>query len=147
VTEQTEKVAEFIELRSRADRLPRVCALTAHHHEQGQTVSIYAPHPAMAEEVDDLLWVFRQNSFIPHVRLEKAGEPPIEPVIIFSNAPEGADSDVLIVADAAELPAWFERFAYIYDFAPAYDEALREAARQRYAALKAAGYRMRFARS
>jgi len=142
-----EKVAEFIELRSPGEKLPRICARAAQHYEQGQTVSIYAPDAAEAEALDDLLWTFQQNSFIPHARLEKAAEPLIEPVVLFSNAPEGAESDVLILATAGDLPAWFEAFRHIYDFAPAYEEALRDAARRRYAALKAAGYHMRFIRS
>jgi DNA polymerase-3 subunit chi len=139
-----DKVAEFIELRSRADKLPQVCVRTALHYEAGQTVAVYTPSEAEASELDDLLWTFRQNSFIPHVRLTAAVEPLIEPVVIFSSNPDDAMSDVLILASVDELPEWSSGFPHIYDFAEVYDEAHSQAGRRRYAALKAAGYRMRF---
>jgi DNA polymerase-3 subunit chi len=152
-----EKVAEFIELRSPGEKLTQVCIRTALHYERGETVSIYAPDEAEASALDDLLWTFRQNSFVPHVRLERPTEPLIEPVIIFSNAPEDdvigraeasvlerAEADVLILASAGEMPAWLTEFDHIYDFAEVYDEKRSQAARGRFAACKTAGYRMRF---
>jgi DNA polymerase-3 subunit chi len=111
-------------------------------------LSIYTPDAAEASKQDDILWTFRQNSFIPHVRLEKASEPLIEPVIIFGRSDDEAiaqaEADVLILATADGIPAWFTRFDHVYDFAEVYDEARSQAARGRFAACKAAGYRMRF---
>ena len=143
-----EKVAEFIELRSPDEKLNQVCIRAALHFERGETVSVYAPDEAQASELDDILWTFRQNSFVPHVRLEKATESVIEPVVIFGVSDEGAvaraEADVLILAKADGMPDWFTRFDHVYDFAEVYDEARSQAARKRFAACKAAGYRMRF---
>jgi DNA polymerase IIIc chi subunit len=68
----------------------------------------------------------------------------LEPVIIFSGEPAELTADVLVVASAQQAPEWAGAFAHIYDFAHVYDEALRNAARRRFAAYKKAGYRMRF---
>lgn len=139
-----ERVAEFVELTSPEARLPQVCARAALHHEAGRTVALYVPDPAEAAELDKALWTFRQNSFIPHVRLAEAEEPIIEPVILFGDRPPAFDMDALVVVSPDALPEGFERFMHVCDFAEVYDEARREAARKRFAALKAAGYRMRF---
>lgn len=144
MSDTPQKIAEFVELRSPEEKLRLVCSLTARHYERGEAVCIYTPDPAEADELDSLLWTFRQRSFIPHVRLEEAEEPLIEPVVIFSREPEGVESEVLILASAEEIPDWFKRFAHIHDFAVVYDEGLRQASRDRYAACKSAGYRMRF---
>jgi len=144
-----ERIAEFIELRSPGEKVTQVCIRAALHYERGETVSIYAPDEAEASALDDVLWTFRQNSFVPHVRLEKAAEPLMEPVIIFGDAPEGeapeqAAADVLILSSADGMPAWFAKFDHICDFAEVYDDKRSQAARGRFAACKAAGYRMRF---
>jgi len=139
-----DRVAEFIELRSPDDRLPEVCTRTQHHYEQGRTVAIYAPEPGVAAELDKTLWTFRQNAFIPHVRLEEAEEPLIEPVILFGDEVPDLQADVLIVLTDGDLPAGFERVPRVYDFAEVYDAARRQAGRQRYTACQSAGYRMRF---
>jgi DNA polymerase-3 subunit chi len=139
-----EKVAEFIELRSPDDRLPEACARTQLHYERGRTVAVYVPEPGIATELDHVLWIFRQNAFIPHVRLEKAEGPVIEPVIIFSGHAPDLQADVLIVLTDGDLPAGFERFPHVCDFAEVYDPARRQASRQRYTACQSAGYRMRF---
>jgi DNA polymerase-3 subunit chi len=142
---KADRLAEFVELRSADQRLPAVCERIAFHYERGATVLVFAPGAADAQALDDLLWTFRQNAFIPHVRLERAEEPLIEPVVIFSDAPGDLDADVLLLLVSAEaLPDWFSRFACLCDLAPVYDEKLREAARRRYAACREAGYHMKF---
>lgn len=144
MSEQPEKVAAFMELLSPDDKLPLVCNCTERHYRQGETVAIYTSDQTEAAELDSLLWTFRQNAFIPHVRLEKAEDPLIEPVVIFSGDPGETESDVLILASADELPPWFDRFPQIYDFAVIHDEDMRKASRARFTACKEAGYRMRF---
>lgn len=141
-TEQ--KVAEFIELKDAAGKVLQVCARATMHFERGQTVAIHTTDPAEAEEIDERLWTFRQNSFVPHVRRDLAAEPVLESVIIFSGEAAGLEADVLIMASAGPAPEWAKAFTHIYDFAQVYDEALRTAARKRFAAYKEAGYRMRF---
>ena len=146
MSEQTDRVAEFVELRAPADRLPEACARTLLHYERGRSVAVYAPDPEVAAELDGSLWTFRQNAFIPHVRFEEAEPPLIEPVVIFGAGAEELQADVLIVVTSDELPPAFERFAHVCDFAEVYDEARRRAGRKRFAACQAAGYHMRFIR-
>jgi len=139
-----EKVAEYIALETPEARVQQICTRTQHLYQNGRTVAIYAPDSTDASELDDALWTFRQHSFIPHVRLAEADEPLIEPVVIFSDGPDELQAEVLFVAASGDMPPWFEQFDHIFDFAPIYDEELRGAARERYAACKDAGYRMRF---
>jgi DNA polymerase-3 subunit chi len=143
-TTAPEKVAEFIELRSPAQKAEQVFARTEVHYEQGQTVAIYSRDPDELSELDQTLWSLKQNSFIPHVRAEETDELHLEPVVLFGAEADPLEADVLIIASADELPAWAVHFAHLYDFAEVYDEDRRTAGRGRFAACKAAGYRMRF---
>jgi len=144
MAEQPETTAEFIELQSPEQIAEIVCAVALQHFERGETVAIRARDDALAEELDAALWTFRQNSFVPHVRLALAQEPVLEPVLIFTGEPGDLEADVLVMTPEGDAPDWFTVFSQVYDFAPVYDERLKQAARQRYAACKDAGYRMRF---
>ncbi len=139
-----EKVAEYIALPSPERRVPEVCERTQRLYEEGRTVAIYAPDASLAAELDTALWTFQQQSFIPHVRLEEADEPLLEPVVIFSDERGDPAAGVLFIVTDEPLPPWFTHFGHIYDFAPTYAEEPRQAARERFAACKEAGYRMRF---
>ncbi|MCD6415637.1 MAG: DNA polymerase III subunit chi [Planctomycetes bacterium] len=142
--QQPERTAEFIKLASPQQKRELICIRAAFCYEQGKTVSVYAPDPDEAAALDVALWTFRQELFVPHVRLEQAHRPMIEPVVIFSEQPGETTSDVLILASAEALPDWAVSFPHIYDFAPVYDEELRASARARFNACKEAGYHMRF---
>jgi DNA polymerase-3 subunit chi len=138
-----EKVAEFIKLRSARDRTPVVCSVALRCYEAGETVAVRAASRREAEEIDEKMWTFSDSVFLPHVIAERAEEPVLEPVLIYVAGQQIGQADVLIEAGGGEPSADALRFAHVIDFAEIYDEALREAGRKRYAALRAAGYRMR----
>jgi DNA polymerase-3 subunit chi len=125
MSEEPQRTATFYELPSPEEAGPLVCACTERAY-------------------DDLLWTFAQSSFIPHVRVEEAEEPIIEPVLLFSDGPGEMLSDVLVLRTPGDMPEWFERFPHIVDFAAVYDEELRQAGRERYRTCKEAGYGMDF---
>jgi len=139
-----EKTAEFIQLARPEDRVPLLCRTVERHYLRGNTVAVHLPDEAEAAELDQTLWTFRQNSFIPHVRLAAGEEPLLEPVLIACAGEQLPQSDVVVVASRTEPERWIGRFDYICDFAEVYDEKLRSAARERFAAYKAAGRRMRY---
>ncbi|NLW51016.1 MAG: DNA polymerase III subunit chi [Candidatus Brocadiaceae bacterium] len=142
-----EKIAEYVELASPDRRMVEACERTRMHYEGGRTVAVHVPDADEAAELDKTLWTFRREAFIPHVRLEEAEGPVVEPVVLFGGDAPDLGADVLVVLTAGDLPEGFERFAHIIDFAEVYDEARRGAGRRRFAACQAAGYRMRFVKA
>jgi DNA polymerase-3 subunit chi len=63
-------------------RLVFACRLTEKAYRQGLTVYLRAGDETTASQLDQLLWTFRQGSFVPHARAEErdtadksAGEP------------------------------------------------------------------------
>jgi len=63
------------------------CRLADKAYSLGHTVYVLAGSEAQAAALDDLLWTFRQDSFIPHERYPLVGEES-SPVLI-----GGADRD------------------------------------------------------
>ncbi len=139
-----QKIAEFIRVSSPEERLSLVCRWAHRCYEGGQTVAVHLATEQDAQRLDDVLWTFSEQSFIPHVRFGEAAEPVIEPVIIYCADEPIGEADVLIEAAGGGPDERFRQFAHLFDFAELYDEALTEASRRRYAAYKEAGYRMRY---
>ncbi len=140
----TERIAEFINLRSPEDKLRLACQCVKRCYERGQTVTVHVADAADAERLDALLWTFEDGAFIPHIRLAEAHQPMIEPVVICCGEETLVEAEALVEAAGAEPSRRPEGFSHVIDFAETYEPRLRELSRRRYKALQEAGYRMRF---
>ena len=92
------------------------CRVAEKAYKLGHRVHINVANMENAQRLDDLLWVFRQGSFVPHARIGEAAAGH-SPVSIGADEPVNTDPDVLInLAD--DIPAWAdkcERIAEIVD--------------------------------
>lgn len=120
--------------RFRAEPLRLACALVRKAHDAGQATLILARDHAQAEELDDLLWAFDDDAYVPH-QIAGDEEDELAPVLIAT-----PDMDVplrplvLNLRDVAVEGA-FER---VLEVVPA-DESARGPLRERWKAYKARG--------
>jgi len=103
-------------------------------------VYIHTESPPQTKLLDDLLWTFQQNSFIPHAILSDAGETP-PPVQLGHDAEPDASHQVLINL-APEVPLFFSRFERVAELVNS-DATLRRQGRSRYSFYKQRGYPLR----
>jgi DNA polymerase-3 subunit chi len=89
------------------------CRLAEKAYNLGHTVYILTASEAQAAALDDLLWTFRQDSFIPHERYPLAGEEG-SPVLIGVVSPLEVKAQVLINYTDA-LPEGFERYERVVE--------------------------------
>lgn len=98
------------------------CRLTEKAYSQSHRVCIAVDSEAEAKTLDDLLWTYREGSFIPHAI---AGPDPAEdPVIITAGAPPAEMTDILVNLRQA-VPVEFARFARVVE--PLNGDAARRA--------------------
>lgn len=75
------------------------CRLTEKAHGEGHRVFIHVADTAQAAALDDMLWQFRQGSFVPHATLEAlTTDDDLTPVVIGTGEPPAGFDDVLINA-------------------------------------------------
>lgn len=79
--------------------------------------------------LDDLLWTFRQNSFVPHARWHGSGHAET-PVLLGHDPPPEFLHEVLINLGET-IPDAYDRFARLVEIINQ-DEATRAAGRRRY---------------
>ena len=94
---------------SDADPMARyrvACRIAEKAWGTGHRVHIHTDSPQESRKMDQLLWTFRDRSFVPHaVEPENAGEFPV--TIGHSPAP---DTRQVLINLAAEVPVFFEQF-------------------------------------
>lgn len=113
------------------------CKLAEKAYKQGHQVYINAASEQQLKQLDDLLWTFRDGSFLPHgpYNAEQPGEQPI----LLGHAVEPDGPDDVLVNLANDIPAFFSRFNRVAELVCG-DESQREAARARYRFYKDRGY-------
>lgn len=111
-------------------RLVFACRLSEKAYRQGLKVYLRAGDEATARQLDQLLWTFRQGSFVPHALREESEAAETPPVLIGIKpvAPEATD---LIVNLAPELPQEYLRHPRVAELI-GHDESSRIAGRARF---------------
>lgn len=100
------------------------CRLADKAYGLGHTVYVFTASEARAAALDDLLWTFRQDSFVPHERYPLVGEEG-SPVLVGTAAPATVEAQVLInLADA--LPEGFERYDRVVELVDQHPEVLAQ---------------------
>lgn len=108
-------------------RLQFVCRLIEKIYQQKHRIYIHAENKMQAHQLDELLWTYRDDSFLPH-NLYGEGPEPAPPIQIgFEVTPE-KQRDVLINL-TAQVPVFHAQFQRVLEIVA---QDAQEAARERY---------------
>jgi len=117
------------------DPLLLVCELAKRAFESGQPALILARSADQADALDEKLWEFDEQAFIPH-QIAGDDDDAITPVLIVAPGTETPDRTLVINLRDECAPGLFER---VLEVIPA-DEAQRLGSRERWKTYKAAGF-------
>lgn len=118
-------------------RLTTACRLIDKAWQQNRKVLVQAGSRAEAEALDELLWSFRAEAFIPHHLVGEGPTPPPPVRIGWGDLP--ADSRDILINLGADIPAGFERFQRLIEIVAGTD-AEREQARGHWKDYKRLGH-------
>ncbi len=94
-------------------KLRLTCNLANTAFNRGHKVYLNASSAEMSKILDDLLWTFAPNSFVPHIIHDQSGEIDLErfPVVIGHTQPSDQFNDVLISLhqEVTEFAKQFQR--------------------------------------
>lgn len=112
--------------------------------ERNWRVLAISPDVARRSALDEALWTYDDDSFLPHGQAEAAGLDPATQPILISSTPENLNhADVALLMDGSTLPvdAPFTRCMVMFDDG---DSAARQTARTQFKAAKDAGQVARY---
>ncbi|WP_448211877.1 DNA polymerase III subunit chi [Colwellia sp. MEBiC06753] len=112
------------------------CALAANYYRQQQKVYILTNDQAQAHQVDELLWSFEPDSFVPH---NLVGEGPRQgaAVEIGWQPPKGRRPVLINLSQT--MPTFAGQFSHIVDFVPNAENE-KQLARERFKACRQMGF-------
>ena len=97
------------------------CRLLEKAYLRGHKVFVFCNEKQQAERLDELLWTYKEDSFVPH-HLQGEGPTPAPAVQIgYENEPQGFNDLLLNLADA--IPPFSKRFRRIMEIVAPDDHA------------------------
>jgi|TARA_B110000977_G_scaffold47933_1_gene65126 DNA polymerase-3 subunit chi len=111
------------------------CRLIDLVYRKGHRIYVHTATEEQAKILNEQLWTFKEDSYVPHSLHSEAIDVPIK--IGFDHEPE-EHQDVLINL-SGQIPHFFSRFDRVAEVVPV-DQNSRKSARENYAYYKERGY-------
>ncbi|OGT05921.1 MAG: hypothetical protein A2X78_03945 [Gammaproteobacteria bacterium GWE2_37_16] len=109
--------------------LRSICQLVEQNYLNNKSVFLHTDSESLAKQLDDLLWIFKDVSFLPH-EIYKENSVSQAPILIGINLTAAPKMDILINL-TTEMTKFHKQFTQILEIVPN-DETLKANARQRY---------------
>jgi len=116
--------------------LHHACLQAAYFYRQKKKVFIYTQDQKHAHDIDEMLWAFDAESFVPH-NLQGEGPSYGSAVEISWHPPTGRRPVLINLTQS--MPNFSGQYSQIIDFVPC-DETLKQLARERFKAYRQQGY-------
>jgi DNA polymerase-3 subunit chi len=116
------------------------CKLAEKAWRLDNSVYVHAPSRADAERLDELLWTFRDGSFVPHGLAANNDGTETSPIVIGCE-PGGIETRDLLINLSDEIPSFAEGFPRVAELVTS-DENCRNLSRKRYAAYRDQGHEL-----
>ena len=112
------------------------CRLAEKAWSLDNSVHIRVTDPQTADVLDDLLWTFRDGSFVPHEKISNADTQPASPITIGTHEARQCDLHINLADAIPDNTGAFPRVAEIVTS----DEAAKQTSRKRFVEYRDAGH-------
>jgi DNA polymerase-3 subunit chi len=129
-----------LERASLADTLP---PLLEKARAKGWRAFVRVGSPARMQELDDALWTYRDEAFLPHGRVDEPA-PERQPILLSQDDQVANAAELIVLVDGVAAPADMASASRCVTLFDAADEEAVHAARQTWKKLKAAGAAMSY---
>jgi DNA polymerase-3 subunit chi len=103
----------IIEENQQTARMQLVCRLIEKAHKNRHRIYVHTENQAEAHQLDELLWTYREDSFLPH-NLYGDGPEPAPPIQIGFDAVPEKHRDILINL-SKNVPEFYPQFSRILE--------------------------------
>jgi DNA polymerase-3 subunit chi len=136
-------MTEVLFVQTSASRMEmRACEIAEESYAQGRRLQIIALDQEQAERLDDLLWTFKPDTFIPHGLWVGSPDEPAQPVVVTTRkeAVEGMDSLLMMGYGEVDLVG---QFSHAFHLVLVDNEDRLDGSRRYWTLLKDAGFSLR----
>jgi DNA polymerase-3 subunit chi len=140
----TESIFYILNSSQPRERYIVACKITEKAYKLGKRVFILTSTAEESQALDNLLWSFKQGSFIPHEIVDNTQQQTTEAlpnaVLIGSNT--STTSATILINLSTELPDNMDRFERIVEIIDQ-DVQIKQAGRQRYKAYQSNNFQLK----
>ncbi len=108
-----------------------VCDIVEKLFNDEKKTAVYVKDSKDADTLDRLLWVWKQDTFIPHIIAEEMIEELEDPVVIIKNKDILPKTEALVLFDPLPID-YFDLYKIVIDFAEVYSPQKTKESRTRY---------------
>ena len=105
-------------------------------YRNNQRVYIHTEHQESAHAIDEMLWGFEPDSFVPH---NLVGEGPKQGAPVEIGFQRPTNRRPFLINLASQIPNFAGNYSHIIDFVPA-ENSLKQQARERFKQYRQAGF-------
>lgn len=114
------------------------CLQAAKCYRRNQRVFIYTQDQDKAQDIDEMLWAFDADSFVPHNLI---GEGPKNGAAVEISWQAPTNRRPVLINLTSTVPNFANQFSHIIDFVPA-DETQKQQARDRFRTCRQWGFQV-----
>jgi len=120
------------ELLEKPDRVEGIAALLLRRNRLTPAVLVLCPDNGFAAQLDERLWTIQAESFLAHgIASDDVDNNTQQPILLATSICRDNKATVLING-GLEVPTDLSGFSHIVDFVDAWDEHLKQTARERW---------------
>ena len=140
----TESVFYILNSSQPRERYIVACKITEKAYKLGKRVFILTSTAEESQALDNLLWSFKQGSFIPHEIVDSTQQQTTEvlPNSVLIGASTSTTSATVLINLSTELPDNMDRFERIVEIIDQ-DVQIKQAGRQRYKAYQSQNFQLK----
>jgi DNA polymerase-3 subunit chi len=117
-----------------------VCRIAEKAYKLGHKIFIYCSNQEETQALDELLWTYKPESFLPHNIQGEGPEPPPAIQLGYTTEPRGFN-DILINM-APQHPSFYKKFLRIIEVVN-HDDISKENSRKLYREYKKQGFKLK----
>lgn len=138
LSDENTNVDKDADAKDKSSALYHACLQASHFYRQNQRVYIYAQDQQQAEQIDELLWAFDTDSFVPH---NLVGEGPKQGAMVEIGYQTPRGRRPVLINLTNTVPEFANQFQFVVDFVPS-DETLKQLARERFKTCRQWGFQV-----
>jgi DNA polymerase-3 subunit chi len=138
-----ETMTEVIFVEVAASRMEmRACEIAEHTYVQGERLQIIAIDQEQAARLDDLLWTYKPDNFVPHGLWKSIDDESAQPVVITTRKERVPGIASLLTMDYCPVEM-VQQFSQVTHVVVVDNQERLEASRRYWTLLKDAGFSLR----
>lgn len=115
------------------------CKVVASSHQAGKKVFIQTNTQEEANQLNDLLWTYEDDSFIPHALFDPSDTTPPPVQIGYSTSPPKPEGILLNLS--SQIPGFYQSFEQLIEIVFS-DPVMQQLARDRYKTYRDSGHEL-----